>query len=290
MLPTPHQQSAKYIPTPMELLLGGNAKSSPATAATAATAAMVPLPRLHAAATTAGTTSLASLLNLPPPIPLQSFQTGLLQQPMQPVGPPSILLQMLEKGTPTAGDHSPSPRVAPLSSSGLATPPLLIATSVSSTETVPSDTGSHESTGTLVRCAPCSMQFASQAKLDMHTRIDHILCDLNGCAFTACKRVVIRHRQDCHPPVGKTFVCLDTPEEIEKWRAERRKRYPTNANMEAKAELPPKSKATKRASEKRVSSSAVAAAEEEGNPRKASATRQSNRRRHTCDRKLRRRR
>lgn len=74
--------------------------------------------------------------------------------------------------------------------------------------------------------------------------MQHIKCSL--CDYSASKRLVKLHEMDEHglgeqqqstdEKVIKPFLkTMDTPEEIEKWRAERRRNYPTEENIQAKS-------------------------------------------------------
>jgi hypothetical protein len=61
----------------------------------------------------------------------------------------------------------------------------------------------------------------------------HENCPFDGCKFNANSEAIATHIQKNH--VKKEFFAkiqkLTTPEEIEKWRNERRKRYPTTENV-----------------------------------------------------------
>lgn len=90
-----------------------------------------------------------------------------------------------------------------------------------------------------LHCAPCDKTFVNAAQLATHAAT-HVQCSV--CAFKAAKKVVSLHEEEIHgridvevPPqyrVGK----LDTPEEIAKWIEERKKNYPTEANVARKKE------------------------------------------------------
>jgi hypothetical protein len=105
-------------------------------------------------------------------------------------------------------------------------------------------------------CVPCDRQFPSSNDLTAHIRT-HITCDgisADGkpCTFTACKRVVTEHASRAHrsgtvpveipdsllelipAPYRHAHTLGDTPDEISKWRAERRRRFPTAANVATK--------------------------------------------------------
>jgi hypothetical protein len=76
--------------------------------------------------------------------------------------------------------------------------------------------------------------------------LQHIKCP--QCDFNAAKRIVREHQskehgtsvKDADPSVAAQATALfklDTPEDIERWREERRRRYPTAANVVKKASL-----------------------------------------------------
>lgn len=78
-------------------------------------------------------------------------------------------------------------------------------------------------------CKVCVMKFPSQNDLFSHRRL-HEQCPFDGCKFNALENVVSAHFQRAHTTQPKVQD-LSTPEDIEKWRQERRKRYPTVANV-----------------------------------------------------------
>lgn len=61
-------------------------------------------------------------------------------------------------------------------------------------------------------------------------------CNIDGCQFIAHPKVITKHIQMQHSTgLYKKIANLKNPEEIEKWREERRKRYPTKSNIDKKA-------------------------------------------------------
>jgi len=60
---------------------------------------------------------------------------------------------------------------------------------------------------------------------------NHIKCPYEGCNFSAVKAVMKSHEL-IH--IRSMFSKLETPEEIERYREERRKRYPTAENIQKK--------------------------------------------------------
>lgn len=72
----------------------------------------------------------------------------------------------------------------------------------------------------------------------------HVKCP--QCEFSASKKVVKEHEQSIHGVFPETksnkeisFIKKgeDSPEDIEKWRSERRKNYPTQENIERKVNI-----------------------------------------------------
>ncbi|XP_038209701.1 nuclear fragile X mental retardation-interacting protein 1 isoform X2 [Zerene cesonia] len=60
-------------------------------------------------------------------------------------------------------------------------------------------------------------------------------CNIDGCQFIAHPKVIIKHVQMQHSTgLYKKIAKLNNPEEIEKWREDRRKKYPTKSNIEKK--------------------------------------------------------
>lgn len=82
-------------------------------------------------------------------------------------------------------------------------------------------------------CKYCRQGFASDTELYQH-RGGHVKCSFEGCKFNASVLVVDEHFQKVHNKTNpiKKIQDFSTPEDIEKWRQERRKRYPTVANMQ----------------------------------------------------------
>jgi nuclear fragile X mental retardation-interacting protein 1 len=78
-------------------------------------------------------------------------------------------------------------------------------------------------------CKVCSLKFSSQNDLFTHRNL-HETCPHDGCMFNALENIVTAHFQRAHITHSK-IQDLSTPEDIEKWREERRKRYPTVANV-----------------------------------------------------------
>lgn len=83
-------------------------------------------------------------------------------------------------------------------------------------------------------CGNCDQGFASQAELSVHCA-EHVSCPRDDCDFAASPAVVALHEKLQH---DSTFIrrtaSVGTDEDLEEWRRQRRLRYPTLRNIEAK--------------------------------------------------------
>lgn len=87
-------------------------------------------------------------------------------------------------------------------------------------------------------CETCDRGFATVNLLERHKQ-QHQKCNIDGCQFVAHPKMITKHIQMQHSSgLYKRISKLDNPEEIKKWREERKKNFPTRSNIEKKtAEL-----------------------------------------------------
>ncbi|CAG9784402.1 unnamed protein product [Diatraea saccharalis] len=83
-------------------------------------------------------------------------------------------------------------------------------------------------------CETCDRNFPSIDLLEKHIQ-QHQKCNIDGCQFVAHPKVVTKHIQMQHASgLYKKIANLNNPEDIQKWREERKKKYPTKQNVEKK--------------------------------------------------------
>ncbi|XP_012146701.1 FMR1-interacting protein NUFIP1 [Megachile rotundata] len=81
-------------------------------------------------------------------------------------------------------------------------------------------------------CEICDKEFSSEDALSEHNA-EHKLCGIDGCTFSAHPLLVEKHITMQHSSgLYQRIKNLSTPEDIEKWIMERKKRYPTKVNVE----------------------------------------------------------
>ncbi|CAH2066782.1 unnamed protein product, partial [Iphiclides podalirius] len=84
-------------------------------------------------------------------------------------------------------------------------------------------------------CETCDKGFQTLQILDHH-KSQHQKCNIDGCQFVAHPKVITKHIQMQHSTgLYKKIANLNNPEDIQKWREERKRRYPTKENIEKKA-------------------------------------------------------
>jgi len=84
-------------------------------------------------------------------------------------------------------------------------------------------------------CANCEWDFGSEQELAAHES-QHQTCNLDGCTFTAAAKPLEIHILHMHSSGLYNRVHQgDSPEDIAKWRAERKKNYPSVAKSEQAA-------------------------------------------------------
>lgn len=83
-----------------------------------------------------------------------------------------------------------------------------------------------------ISCDVCERYFRTADQLDEHIAA-HDKCCFEGCNFAAMTSIVQNHIETQHnSDFFQKIPRVETEEDIEKWRAERRKRYPSKQNME----------------------------------------------------------
>lgn len=83
-------------------------------------------------------------------------------------------------------------------------------------------------------CDLCDCGFKYPQQLEKHLD-EHEKCWFDNCNFEGHTKLLQKHIETQHPSgLFKRVGRVETDEDIEKWREERRKRYPTKANIEAR--------------------------------------------------------
>lgn len=95
----------------------------------------------------------------------------------------------------------------------------------------------HHKTRSEFWCEPCDRDFRSEDQLQEH-QSQHQKCGIDGCKFVGHELIVSKHIQMQHSTgLYERLKNLNTPEDILKWREERKKRYPTKANIELRQQM-----------------------------------------------------
>ncbi|XP_015117203.1 nuclear fragile X mental retardation-interacting protein 1 [Diachasma alloeum] len=83
-------------------------------------------------------------------------------------------------------------------------------------------------------CEICDRDFQTEKLLNDH-KSTHRVCGIDGCTFSAHPKLVEKHitMQHC-TGLYHRMKNMKTPEEIENWIAERKRKYPTKSNIEMK--------------------------------------------------------
>lgn len=95
-------------------------------------------------------------------------------------------------------------------------------------------------------CDPCDKEFTQKSAYDAHMN-SHEMCQYEGCTFSASKKVVVAHYHSTHGTYsGSGFKMIDVegqrfrvllgtdPSEVEQWRLDRRKKFPSKENVKDK--------------------------------------------------------
>ncbi|CAK1603115.1 unnamed protein product [Parnassius mnemosyne] len=84
-------------------------------------------------------------------------------------------------------------------------------------------------------CETCDKGFQTLLLLNNH-KLQHEKCNIDGCQFVAHPKIITKHIQMQHSTgLYEKIAKLNNPEEIQKWREERKRKYPTKQNQEKKA-------------------------------------------------------
>lgn len=83
-------------------------------------------------------------------------------------------------------------------------------------------------------CEVCECNFKYPQQLQKHLN-EHEKCWFDNCTFEGSTKLLQNHVETQHQSgLFNRIQRIETDEDIEKWREERRKRYPTKANIEAR--------------------------------------------------------
>uniref|UniRef100_A0A182PMB5 FMR1-interacting protein 1 conserved domain-containing protein n=1 Tax=Anopheles epiroticus TaxID=199890 RepID=A0A182PMB5_9DIPT len=80
-------------------------------------------------------------------------------------------------------------------------------------------------------CEGCDVNCRSEAEFEQH-KMNHTPCTVPGCKFIGHPMIMKRHERQVHKDAECTKdTVIPSPKEIEQWKEERRKRYPTKQNV-----------------------------------------------------------
>lgn len=86
-------------------------------------------------------------------------------------------------------------------------------------------------------CEPCDRDFRDADQLAEHRAL-HQKCGIDSCPFEGHEMMVSKHIQQQHSTgLYDRIKNLNTPEDIAKWREERRKKYPTKENVQMRQQI-----------------------------------------------------
>ncbi|CAK8694860.1 FMR1-interacting protein NUFIP1-like [Clavelina lepadiformis] len=81
-------------------------------------------------------------------------------------------------------------------------------------------------------CDVCDRGFKTMEKKEEHYK-EHTKCSEPGCSFEAHFKIVEIHKRNLHSANGFK-IKIDTPEDIQKWKEERRRNFPTSSKIQEK--------------------------------------------------------
>ena len=83
-------------------------------------------------------------------------------------------------------------------------------------------------------CDTCDKEFTCSYEYEKHMSY-HKTCGIDGCTFTAHEKLIEKHVQMQHASGLYQKICnVSTPEDIQKWIEERKRRFATKKNVESK--------------------------------------------------------
>ncbi|KAG8265460.1 nuclear fragile X mental retardation protein interacting protein 1 [Homalodisca vitripennis] len=82
-------------------------------------------------------------------------------------------------------------------------------------------------------CETCDRSWKTQEMLEEHVS-QHEVCGRDGCTFTGHPKVVQKHVELQHDTGLYQRIVADNPDDIAKWIAERKRRFPTKENVQKK--------------------------------------------------------